>query len=189
MDHAVSHAIVSDEQEQLILVDSDDREIGAASKSECHDDAGILHRALSVFVFDARGRLLLQRRHPSKRLWGGHWSNSCCSHPRVGEDIDSAARRRVKEELGLDITLRPTFKFEYSATFDDKGTEHELCHVFIGFTDADPVVNATEISDWRWVAPAEVDRGIEQNAFTPWMQHEWPRLRREHADALHPERT
>lgn len=186
MDHAVSHAIVSDDQEQLILVDSDDREIGSASKSQCHDEDGILHRALSVFVFDAEGRVLLQQRHADKRLWGGHWSNSCCSHPRVGEHIEAAARRRVKEELGLDISVVPAFKFEYSATFADKGTEHELCHVFVGFADRDPVVNATEIADWRWVSPADVDRGVAENEFTPWMQLEWPRLRREHADALRP---
>ena len=186
MDQAVSHEIVSDEQELLILVDSNDREVGSASKTDCHDAHGLLHRALSVFVFDRRGHLLLQRRHPSKRLWGGHWSNSCCSHPRVGEPIDAAARRRVKEELGLDIELESTFKFEYAAAFEDKGTEHELCHVFVGFTAEPPVVNATEIAEWRWAEPREVDRDVARSAYTPWMHLEWPRLRREFKDALEP---
>ena len=73
--------IVSDPNEQLILVDSDDNEIGYSSKSDCHKGLGILHRAFSVFLFDSSGELLLQKRSAKKELWGQYWSNSCCSHP------------------------------------------------------------------------------------------------------------
>ena len=81
------HRIVSSESEELILVDSDDNEIGYASKAEAHDGGGIRHRAFSLFLFNDEGELLLQQRAPSKRLWGGFWSNSCCSHPRRGESL------------------------------------------------------------------------------------------------------
>ena len=93
------HRIVSSESEQLILVDRDDNEIGYVSKADAHDGAGMLHRAFSLFLFNDAGELLLQQRAPEKRLWGGYWSNSCCSHPRRGESLDIATSRRLLDEL------------------------------------------------------------------------------------------
>ena len=144
--------VVSSEEERLILVDSDDRETGTSTKSACHDGAGVLHRAFSVFVFNRHGELLIHQRHPSKRLWPNFWSNSCCSHPRAGEDVDVAVHRRLEQELGLTADLRYVYKFEYVAPFGDAGTEHELCWVYAGTTDAAPVINTTEIANWRWIA-------------------------------------
>ncbi len=173
--------VVSSEQEPLILVDANDREIGHLDKSACHDGDGLLHRAFSLFVFNPRGELLLQRRGAGKRLWPGYWSNSCCSHPRAGEDMNEAVGRRLHQELGLQATLRFVYKFEYVAHFADLGTEHELCWVYVGRTMKDPVINTTEIDEWRWIAPSALTRELAENGetFTPWLKLEWARLRQQ----------
>ncbi len=178
--------IVSSEHEPLILVDSQDREVGRLDKSACHDGDGVLHRAFSLFVFNSRRELLIQQRAPGKRLWPSYWSNSCCSHPRAGEDMSEAVGRRLQQELGLSAALRYVYKFEYVARFGELGTEHELCWVYVGSTEDEPVINTTEIGDWRWVAPraltAELARDGER--FTPWFKLEWARLRQEFGDDL-----
>ena len=173
------HEIVSSEQERLIRVNADDEPLGFLDKRACHDGAGFLHRAFSAFVLNPRGELLLQRRHASKRLWPGYWSNSCCSHPRAGEAMEAAVARRLSEELGLSAHLRFAFKFEYRSEFGELGVEHELCWVYTGRADAAPVVNTAEIGAWRWVAPAELDRELAASParFTPWLKLAWQRLR------------
>ncbi len=178
--------VVSSEEERLILVDSDDHETGTSTKSECHDGAGVLHRAFSVFVFNRSGELLIHQRHPSKRLWPNFWSNSCCSHPRAGEEVDVAVHRRLEQELGLTADLHYVYKFEYVAPFGDAGTEHELCWVYAGTTDATPVINTTEIANWRWIAPAALDVEFAQTPqrFTPWFKLEWQALRSTHRAGL-----
>ena len=183
---ATQDAVVSSEDEALIRVDSNDREIGALSKSACHDGAGLLHRAFSLFVFNRKGELLIQRRHPSKRLWPAYWSNSCCSHPRVGEGMDAAIARRLREELGLEAKLEFVYKFEYRAEFGTLGTEHELCWVYVGTTDSEPTINTNEIAEWRWLAPAALDQELaaKPSTFTPWFKMEWERLRREFGERL-----
>lgn len=178
--------IVSDDQEGLILVDSNDDEIGVLDKESCHNGKGILHRALSVFVFNNSGELLVQQRHATKRLWGGYWSNSCCSHPRIGENTQAAAQRRLYEECGISVPLEFIFKFEYSAVFGRAGAEHELCSVFIGTTNSIPVINTTEVSSFQWQHPLMLDRLIEEkpNLYTPWFKTEWVKLRTEFSDRL-----
>ena len=175
------HEIVSSESERLILVDADDKPVGSLDKRACHDGAGILHRAFSAFVLNGEGELLLQERHASKRLWPGYWSNSCCSHPRVGEAVEVAVERRLREELGLGANLRFAFKFEYRSAFGDIGVEHELCWVYVGQADGAPVVNTAEIGAWRWVGPTALDRELAATPerFTPWLKIEWQRLRQE----------
>lgn len=173
--------VVSSEAEALILVDSDDQALGYLDKSACHDGDGVLHRAFSLFIFNPEGQLLLQKRAAQKRLWGGFWSNSCCSHPRRGETMDLAVQRRLEQELGMSAQLNFAYKFEYSAPFKDLGTEHELCWVYIGQTDAQPVINTTEIGDWRWIDQSELTQELTDNpeAFTPWLALEWARLNAE----------
>ena len=123
---------VSFDDEPLILVDENDNEIGHRDKVDCHTGHGTLHRAFSVFLFDAQGRVLLQRRSNSKPLWPLYWSNSCCSHPRRGESLEFATARRMREELGLESDLQRLYSFIYQADFGDRGAEHEYCHVYIG---------------------------------------------------------
>ena len=178
--------VVSSEAEELILVDEDDREQGHLSKAACHDGAGILHRAFSAFLFNAAGELLLQQRADSKRLWPGYWSNSCCSHPRRGESMSTATGRRLQEELNLAADLRFVYKFRYQAPYGDLGSEHELCHVFLGRVDDDVRPNEEEIAAIRFVSAealyAELSDTPER--FTPWFKLEWDTLIGEHADQL-----
>ncbi|TAM13099.1 MAG: isopentenyl-diphosphate Delta-isomerase [Nevskiaceae bacterium] len=180
--------VVSFDDEPLVLVDSDDREVGFLEKAEAHRGAGTLHRAFSIFVVNAAGELLLQQRAAGKRLWGGFWSNTCCSHPRRGEAMERAVHRRLNEELGFDCELKFLFKFEYQAQFDADGAEHELCWVFIGHSQAAARVNATEISATRWIAPAALDAEMAAHpeTFTPWFKIEWARIKRDHHQELVP---
>ena len=186
MASARSDAVVSFASEALILVDEHDREIGSLSKDECHDGDGVLHRAFSLFVFNDDGELLLQQRSEQKRLWPLYWSNSCCSHPRQGESMETATQRRLLEELGQTSALEFMFKFTYQARYEDLGSEHELCWVYAGHS-ADPVkVNRNEIAEWRYVSPDSLDREMREHPerFTPWFKMEWQRLRSEFGDRL-----
>jgi isopentenyl-diphosphate delta-isomerase len=187
-DPGVRDAVVSSEDDSLILVDRRDREIGTLDKARCHDGGGILHRAFSIFILDDRGRVLLQQRAAGKRLWPGFWSNSCCSHPRSGESLDVAIRRRLRQELGLECRLRQLFRFEYRALYGERGAEHELCSVHVGHSDRDPEVNRNEIHAWRWIEPAALDAELADRPeqFTPWLHLEWQRIRRDHGAALDP---
>jgi isopentenyl-diphosphate delta-isomerase len=175
-------SIVSFDDEPLILVDQDDRELGFETKQHCHDGAGILHRAFSVFLFDADGDVLLQQRSDLKRLWPETWSNACCSHPRRGETVDAAVGRRLREELGLATLARYLFKFHYHATYGTLGAEHELCHVYAGRLRGAPAVNPNEIAALRMVAPAVLDRELAErpDLYTPWLKLEWQRIRASH---------
>ena len=178
--------VVSSESEELILVDKDDREQGYLSKASCHDGDGLLHRAFSAFLFNAAGELLLQQRAESKRLWPGYWSNSCCSHPRRGESMDTATGRRLSEELNLAADLRFVYKFQYRAAYGELGSEHELCHVFLGRIHDDVRANAEEISATRFISVDELNRELEENPerFTPWFKLEWDALTGEYSDLL-----
>lgn len=179
--------IVSSENEQLILVDDQDRELGVLSKGEAHDGDGTLHRAFSVFLFDPQGRLLIQQRAPGKRLWPGYWANSCCSHPRAGEVMAKATQRRTEEELGLKAELEFIYKFQYQARYSEAGSEHELCWVYLGRTRATEISpNPSEISDWKFLTPEEVDTLVadQQAPVAPWFRMEWRALRERYADQL-----
>ena len=172
--------------EPLILVDANDREIGSETKSACHAGDGLLHRAFSVFLFNPRGELLLQQRSDLKPLWPGYWSNSCCSHPRVGETVPEAARRRVVEELGVDCELRVLYKFVYQASFGEAGSEHEYCWVLAGQNDDDVVADPDEVADYRWVAADALtsEMAAHPDRFTPWFKLEWQKIQQDFGDII-----
>lgn len=163
----------------VVLVDSSDRPIGTADKLQAHVE-GWLHRAFSVFVFDDAGRLLLQRRHTGKYHSGGLWSNTCCSHPRPGEPVDAAARRRLDEEMGFTCDVEPAFGFQYEASVGAGLTEHEYDHVFTAFAPSTTPVHPhpDEVDDVAWMAPdallARVD--ADPDAFTVWFRLLLPRV-------------
>lgn len=181
-----SSNIVSSESEELILVDADDRELGYMSKGRCHDGDGVLHRAFSVFIFNRRGELLLQQRGAEKRLWPLYWSNSCCSHPRRGESMETATRRRLRQELDIHSDLEFVYKFSYQARFGEIGAECELCSVYLGHAREEVTANRREIAALRFVRPEHLDRELDDDAgdYTPWFRMEWRRLRDEFGDRL-----
>jgi len=171
--------VVSSEAELLILVDENDHEVGFESKANCHDHTGLLHRAFSLFVFNPEGEVLLQRRASEKRLWPLYWTNSCCSHPRKGEDMKDATHRRLFQELRIRCELRYLYKFRYAADFGEAGSENELCWVYAGVSEDRVRPNRTEVADWRFVPPAQLDRELASRPeqFTPWFKLEWPIVR------------
>jgi isopentenyl-diphosphate Delta-isomerase len=173
--------VVSFEDEPLVLVNDADEEIGFATKERCHDGEGLLHRAFSVFLFSREGGVLLQQRSLQKRLWPGAWSTACCSHPRHGETLEGALRRRLYEELSLDTPVRFLFKFRYHARYDTSGAERELCHVYAGLFTRQPAVNANEIAATTIMTAAALDTDLatRPERYTPWLKLEWARLRAE----------
>ncbi|MGB5492693.1 MAG: isopentenyl-diphosphate Delta-isomerase [Woeseiaceae bacterium] len=181
-----SHRVVSSESEELILVDRNDKEIGSLSKAECHDGGGVLHRAFSLFLFDENGGLLLQQRAEGKRLWPAYWSNSCCSHPRRGESMETATRRRLSDELNVEASLEHVYWFCYTAGFGEAGSENELCHVYLGRISATVQPNDSEIAAVRFVSADDLDDELAQvpERFTPWFKQEWQELTGNHRDRL-----
>lgn len=165
-------------EDLLILVDGEDREIGTHPKVAGHLGDGVLHRAFSVFLFNPDGEVLIQQRATGKMLWGGFWSNSCCSHPRPGEATEAAARRRVREELALECRVEFLYKFQYHARFGDVGAEHELCYVYAGYTRDEPRADPAEIAAFRWVTPAALTAAVaaEPERYSPWMKLEWAEI-------------
>lgn len=173
-------------EDLLILVDEADREIGTLPKTAGHLGAGTLHRAFSVFLFDEQGSVLIQQRAAGKMLWPGFWSNSCCSHPRPGEAVEAAGRRRVREELHVECRLSFLYKFRYQARFSDVGSEHELCYVYAGYPRGNLSVDPTEIAAHRWLSPDDLTREIatQPDRFSPWMKLEWQRITTDFLDQI-----
>lgn len=180
------HRVVSSESEELILVDEDDNEVGYSSKAKCHDGDGVLHRAFSLFLFNANGELLLQQRGTGKRLWPGFWSNSCCSHPRRGESLPVATMRRLGDELNIGAELEHVYQFAYQAAFDATGSENELCHVFLGKVLGEVQPNDHEIADIRYIPAADLDLELSDypQRFTPWFKQEWRTLKETYPEQL-----
>jgi isopentenyl-diphosphate delta-isomerase len=142
--------VSSSNTEYVIIVDDADKEIGIMEKMQAHEE-GVLHRAISVFIFNSKGEMLLQQRAAGKYHSAGLWTNTCCSHPRPGEDVAGAAVRRLLEEMGLKCELKEVFSFTYRAALNNQLTEHELDHVFTGTTDELPVPDPEEVSVWRYM--------------------------------------
>jgi isopentenyl-diphosphate delta-isomerase len=170
---------VSDAEERVVLVDAEDRELGTEAKLEAHR-SGRLHRAFSVFLFDARGRLLLQQRALTKYHSAGLWANACCGHPRPGEPVRDAARRRVREELGIDCAPEPAFGFVYRAPLDNGLVEHEYDHVLVARFDGRPEPDPGEVAAWRWAEPAELSADVRANPsrYAAWFPLALERLER-----------
>jgi len=159
-------------KDALILVDSQDRQVGSQTKAECHRHPLPLHRAFSVFLFDQGGRMLITQRSGKKTTWAGFWSNACCSHPRDGESAEEAAQRRLGEELGISAELRFLFKFEYQADYDATWGEHELDHVFVGTYEGPLRPDRDEVEGAKFMDVEELKRDIRNNPdhYTPWFK-------------------
>lgn len=156
---------------EVILVDKSDVPVGRQEKLRAHE-TGLLHRAFSVFLFDRKGRWLLQQRHQDKYHSAGLWSNTCCSHPQPDEETVDAAHDRLRMEMGIETPLTHAFQFYYRATFDNALTEHELDHVFLGQFDGNPVPHPAEVSAWRWITTEALLREMAStpDQFTVWFR-------------------
>ena len=158
-------------EERVILVDQNDQEMGTMEKQEAHV-SGLLHRAFSVFIFNSKGELLLQQRALDKYHSPGIWTNTCCSHPRPGEDTLAAANRRLEEEMGMRTALQYGFNFTYKAKFGNDLTEHEFDHVFFGRSDVLPRTNPAEVAAYKYLSLAELEQDLRKNPdhYSAWLK-------------------
>lgn len=161
----------------VILVDENDNQVGLMEKLEAHKK-GLLHRAFSVFVFNSKNELLLQQRAFNKYHSGGLWTNTCCSHPYPKEDIKNAADRRLKEEMKMSCELNEVFSFTYNIALENDLTEHELDHVFIGYSDALPEPDPTEVHDWKYITmdALAADMQLNPQKYTVWLKYCFQRI-------------
>ena len=163
--------------EQVILVNEQDVEAGTMEKMEAHKK-GLLHRAFSIFIFNSKGEMLLQQRAISKYHSGGLWTNSCCSHPRPGEDTMAAAQRRLQEEMGFTTRLEKIFDLTYRADFNNGLTEYEFDHIFTGEHDGAIDFDQHEAMDYCYKSLEEVSHSLRQQPqkFTQWFQLAFPKI-------------
>ena len=158
-------------KEKVILVDKNDNEVGTMEKQEAHVK-GLLHRAFSVFIFNDKNELLLQRRAVNKYHSGGLWTNTCCSHPRQNEKTEDAAKRRLLEEMGMRSTLKKQFDFVYKAKLDNNLYEHEFDHVFFGFTNDLPIINPEEVEEYTYKTLEDIGNEMKTipDKYTEWFK-------------------
>jgi isopentenyl-diphosphate delta-isomerase len=157
--------------DKVVLVNEKDVQVGIAGKTEVHSK-GLLHRAVSVFIFNSSGEILLQKRAQTKYHSAGLWSNTCCGHPLPGESAVDAALRRLNDEMGIKTNLNYLNSFIYKANLKNGLIEHELDHVFYGVSDSQPDINPEEADDWKYMIVEKFKADIEKNAdsYTPWLK-------------------
>ena len=165
------------EVQQVILVNEQDQPTGVMEKMAAHKK-GLLHRAFSIFIFNNKGELLLQKRALSKYHSGGLWTNSCCSHPQPGEQILVAAQRRLKEEMGFTAQLQKVFDFVYKAEFGNGLTEHEFDHVFAGKYEGKIEYNKAEVMDYCYKSLPDIHQSLKEHPekFSKWFQLAFPKV-------------
>ncbi|MFK5974698.1 MAG: isopentenyl-diphosphate Delta-isomerase [Flavobacteriaceae bacterium] len=158
-------------EEEVILVNENDEELGAMPKMEAHEK-GRLHRAFSIFIMNEKGEIMLQRRAANKYHSPLLWTNTCCSHQRLGESNIQAGKRRLQEEMGFTTKLTELFSFIYKAPFDNGLTEHELDHVMLGSYSDEPRIASEEVADWKWMRAEDVKKDITKNPdkYTVWFK-------------------
>jgi isopentenyl-diphosphate delta-isomerase len=165
------------ERDKVILVNEQDKAIGSMEKMEAHE-AGLLHRAFSIFIFNPQGELLLQQRAQTKYHSGGLWTNTCCSHPQPGEDTYEAAKKRLKEEMGFTTELKKIFHFTYKSDMENGLIEHEFDHVYAGEYDGPVPFNRKEVMDSSFKSMDDIRNQVEMNPekFTSWFRLAFPKL-------------
>ena len=158
-------------EEEVILVNENDEQVGVMPKLEAHEKA-VLHRAFSVFILNDKNEVMLQQRAAHKYHSPLLWTNTCCSHQRVGETNIQAGTRRLREEMGFVTDIKELFHFIYKAPFDNGLTEHELDHVMIGYFNQEPQINKEEVASWKWMSTQDVKNDISSSPelYTEWFK-------------------
>lgn len=169
---------MSTQIENVILVSPNDQVIGTMEKMEAHEK-GLLHRAFSVFIYNAKGEMLIHKRANEKYHCGGLWTNACCSHQRMGETTLEAANRRCLEEMGFQTELKEIFSFVYKAGFSNGLTEHEFDHVLVGEFNGLPQPNPSEVSSWKFVSTDWLDEDLAKNPndYTAWFKIAYQKIK------------
>lgn len=164
-------------KEFITLVDENDLPLGPMEKLEAHEK-GLLHRAFSVFIFNSKGEVLLQQRADEKYHSAGLWSNTCCSHPNYQEPLLAAIKRRMQEEMNMQAEVQFQFKFIYKASLENNLVEHEVDHVYFGFTDDEPKINMDEVKDWKYMNLAELEKELitHPENYSQWLNICFPKV-------------
>jgi isopentenyl-diphosphate Delta-isomerase len=164
-------------EQQVILVTEKNEPLGTMGKMQAHQQ-GLLHRAFSIFIFDTKGKMLLQQRAATKYHGAGLWTNACCSHPMIHEKTEAAAQRRLQEEMGFSTQLKEIFQFTYKAEVENGLVEHEFDHVFAGQYEGEINVNQDEVADYAYRSLAEIKKAIreDESKFTSWFRIAFPRI-------------
>lgn len=166
------------ESDNLILVNENDEAVGYMDKMQVHK-LGLLHRAFSIFIFDSKGRLLLQKRAERKYHGGGLWTNTCCSHPKNGDNLQTAAERRLFEEMGFTTNLQKIFEFTYLANVENGLIENEYDHVFTGIYEGIIDPDRNEVADYTYkdIPSVSFDIESEPHNYTSWFKIAFPKIR------------
>ncbi len=165
------------EKEFVVLVDANDNDIGTMEKMEAHEKA-VLHRAFSIFIFNTKGEMLIHQRAFSKYHTPGLWTNACCSHPRLGETLQQATSRRLREEMGMEADIQKIFDFVYKADVGQGLIEHEFDHVFVGTTDVLPNINREEVETYSYIKMDDLrnDINMHPEKYTVWFKIAFDRV-------------
>lgn len=156
---------------KIILVNNKDETIKLENKQTVHKK-GFLHRAISIFIFNHKKELMIQKRSFNKYHSAMLWSNTCCGHPIYGETNLNAAHRRLNYEMGFDCKLKKKFEFIYKSNLDNGMIEYEFDHVFFGIYNKSPVINLNEVSSWKWIKLNDLFFDINNNKnikYTSWL--------------------
>ncbi|OGB75039.1 isopentenyl-diphosphate delta-isomerase [candidate division Kazan bacterium RIFCSPHIGHO2_01_FULL_49_10] len=156
--------------EQIVIVNEQDEIVGLEAKARCHLGDGILHRAITIFIFNDQGEILLTRRSAPKMLWPNFWDTSCSTHVHQTETYEQAGERRLKEELGFSCKLEFISKFQYQVKYKDIGSENEICTLLMGHYDGNINPNPSEVSDCKWVSVQQLAGEINNVDITPWLK-------------------
>jgi len=158
--------------EKIRVVDENDNELGLKEKEECHKLNGILHRAITVFIFNNQGHLLITKRSKNKILWPEIWETSCSTHVHENETYGQSAEERIKHELNVSSKLKVHSKFKYSAIFKEIGSENEICALLTGHWNKEIKPNQNEVSEYKWISLDDLKEEIKENPeqFAPWLK-------------------
>lgn len=159
-------------KKKIILVNPRDKIIGFEGAECCHQGQGLLHRAFTIFIFNHKNQVLIQQRSRFKKLWPLFWETSCSSHPQKGETNLQAAKRRLKEELGIGCHLKFLGKFQYQVPYKKIGSENEVCSLLVGRSKKKFNHNSKEVVNWKWISLGGLkkDVGRRGKKYAPWLK-------------------
>mgnify|MGYP000214716600 CR=1 FL=1 len=159
-------------QEMFPLVDEQGNIIGAATRGECHNGSKLLHPVIHLHVFNSKGELYLQKRPEWKDIQPGKWDTSVGGHVDLGESVEMALHREVREELGITDFI-PQFITRYVF---ESAIEKELVNTYRTIYDGPVIPDPSELDGGRFWSPSEILENMGKGIFTPNFEGEYKRL-------------